>query len=175
MENILGTPPPPPPPNVPPLIPQDAQARAKPRTMREQMEQHRTMPTCASCHRVIDPIGFALDNFDAVGKWRTAQAGVPIDPTGQLADGSTVNGPVGLRNAILGRPELFVRTMTEKMMVYALGRGLESYDMPVVRAIVAKSAPDKYRFSSLVMGIVTSAPFQMRMKVQEPVSTSARQ
>ena len=175
LENLLGTPPPPPPPNVPALKPVETQPRAKPQTMREQMEQHRATPTCASCHRLIDPLGFALENFDATGKWRAVQAGVPIDPSGQLADGSAVDGPVGLRNAILSRPESFVRTMTEKLMIYALGRGLESYDMPVVRGIVARSAPEKYRFSSLVMGIVTSSPFQMRMKLQEPVATSARQ
>ena len=170
LENILGTPPPPPPPVVPPLPP--AGERAKPRTMREQMEQHRSTGTCASCHRLIDPLGFALENFDAVGHWRDTHAGTPIDPSGQLADGSIVDGPVGLRNAILSRPENFVRTLTEKLMTYALGRGLEHYDMPVVRGIVSNAASSNYRFSSLVMGIVTSSPFQMRMKVQEPTNTN---
>ena len=162
LENLLGTPPPAPPPNVPPLV--DNKDRDKPLTMREQMEQHRANPVCATCHKLMDPLGLALENFDAVGAWRIKDAGVAIDATTQLADGTPVDGPVGLRTAILRHPDRFVQTMTEKLMIYALGRGLEYYDMPTVRRIVKDSALHNYRFSSLVLGIVKSTPFQMRMK-----------
>jgi hypothetical protein len=161
LENIMGTPPNPPPAGVPPL--KENAAGGKPLTVRERMEQHRANPSCAGCHKVLDPLGFALDNFDAVGAWRTlGEDGSPIDATGVLADGTKVNGPVDLRNALLSRPNVFVGTMTEKLMTYALGRGVEYYDMPAIRAIVHESARNDYRFSSLVMGIVKSAPFQMR-------------
>jgi hypothetical protein len=132
--------------------------------MREQMEQHRANPACASCHRLMDPLGLALENFDAVGGWRVRDASSLVDATTQLADGTTVNGPNGLRQALLRDPEIFVRTMTEKLMTYALGRSLEYYDMPTVRQIVRDAAPNNYRFSSLVLGVVRSTPFQMRMK-----------
>ena len=168
LENLLGTPPPPPPQDVPPL--KENEEGDKPLTMREQMEEHRANPVCASCHKVMDPIGFALENFDAVGAWRTRDAGEPIDASGQLADGTTVDGVVALRQALLKRPDVFVGTMTEKMLTYALGRGVEDYDMPAVRAIVGDAATQDYRFSSLVLGIVKSAPFQMRMKATEPSS-----
>ena len=160
LENILGTPPPPPLPNVPPLEASSAEA---PRTLRERMEQHRASPTCAGCHKVMDPLGFALENFDAVGAWRTREGGVPLDASGQLADGTTVDGVVELRDALLARSDVFVRTLTEKLMTYALGRGLQHYDMPVVRGIVRKAERQDYRFSGIIMGIVTSAPFQMRV------------
>ncbi|MGE3403953.1 MAG: DUF1592 domain-containing protein [Vicinamibacterales bacterium] len=167
LENILGTPPPPPPPNVPAL---EASAEAgKPRTLRETMELHRRNPSCASCHRQMDPYGFALENYDGVGAWREKDAGVPINATADLPDGTTITGPAGLRQALLKKPENFVGTVTEKLLTYALGRGLQASDMPIVRGIVRTSAPTNYRFSSLVMGIVNSTPFQMRVK---PASTA---
>ncbi|HVZ23347.1 MAG TPA: DUF1592 domain-containing protein [Vicinamibacterales bacterium] len=165
LENLLGLPVPPPPPDVPQLPAQGA----IPKTLRAQMELHRASPVCASCHKVMDPIGFALENFDAVGAWRTREPGGPIDASGQLADGTHIDGVVELRDAIVAHPENFVGTMTEKMMIYALGRGVESYDMPALRAIVRASARDHYRFSSIVRGIVHSLPFQMRIK---PVATT---
>jgi hypothetical protein len=173
LDNLLGTPPPPPPADVPPL--KDNAARERPLTMREQMEEHRANPACAACHKLMDPLGFALENFDAIGAWRTNDARSPIDPSSQLADGTKVDGPVALRQALLRRPEAFVGTMTEKLLTYALGRGLEYYDRPAVRAIVSSAGRDRYRFSSLVMGIVTSVPFQMRTKpAAEPVARAAR-
>ena len=161
LENMMGTPPHPPPAGVPPL--KENAAGAKELTVRERMEQHRADPACAGCHKVLDPLGFALDNFDAVGAWRTlGEGGTPIDASGVLADGTKVSGPVDLRNALLSRPNVFVGTMTEKLMTYALGRGVEYYDMPAIRAIVRDAARNDYRFSSLIMGVVKSAPFQMR-------------
>lgn len=160
LENLMGTPPPAPPPNVPAL--KENSDDGKPLSMRQLMEQHRANPACASCHRVMDPLGFSLENFDAVGAWRTKEPAGAIDASGQLADGSSVNGPAELRKAILRRPEQFVGTMTEKLLTYALGRGLEYYDMPAVRGIVRESAKSNYRFSSLVMAIVRSTPFQMK-------------
>jgi len=164
LENVLGTPPPPPLPNVPPLV---ASTEAAPRTLRERMEQHRASPTCAGCHKVLDPLGFALENFDGVGAWRSREAGLPIDASGLLADGTKVDGVVALRNALVARSDIFVQTLTEKLMIYALGRGLQHYDMPVVRDVVRHAAKQDYRFSSLVMGIVTSPPFQMRVAGDE--------
>jgi mono/diheme cytochrome c family protein len=158
LTNILGTPPPEPPPNVPPLD----ETPGKPLTMRERMEEHRKNPACASCHKLMDPIGLALENFDGIGRWRIADAGVRIDASSTLWDGTHVDGPAGLRQAILNRPDQFARTATEMLLTYALGRGLEYYDMPVVRAVVKDAARNHYRFSSLVTGIVTSVPFQMR-------------
>jgi hypothetical protein len=161
LENLLGYPVPPPPADIPPL--NTAQGDV-PKTLRQQMELHRASPVCASCHRVMDPIGFALENFDTVGAWRSKEPGGPIDSSGQLADGTKIDGVIGLRNAIVAQPEMFVRTMTEKMLTYALGRGVEGYDMPVVRQIVKDAAKDNYRFSSIVRGIVQSTPFTMRVK-----------
>jgi mono/diheme cytochrome c family protein len=160
LENVLGTPPPPPLPNVPPL---EASSEEAPRTLRERMERHRASPTCAGCHKVMDPLGFALENFDATGAWRTREGGVPLDASGQLADGTKVDGVVALRNALLARPDVFVRTLTEKLMTYALGRGLQYYDMPIVRDIVRKAERQDYKFSGIIMGIVASPPFQMRV------------
>jgi len=160
LENVLGTPPPPPVPNVPPLEGSDAEA---PRTLRQRMERHRASPSCASCHKVMDPLGFALENFDATGAWRTREAGVPLDASGQLADGTSVDGVVALRKALVARSDVFVRTLTEKLMTYALGRGLQTYDMPVVREITRKAARQEYRFSGIIMGIVNSLPFQARV------------
>jgi hypothetical protein len=132
--------------------------------MREQMEEHRANPACASCHKVMDPLGFALENFDGVGAWRTSDARVPIDSSTELADGTRIAGPSALRQNLVARPEMFVGTMTEKMLTYALGRGLEFYDMPAVRGIVRDAGRSDYRFTSLVLGIVKSVPFQMRSK-----------
>ena len=160
LENILGSPVPPPPPDVPAL--KGNQAGEKPRTMREQMAEHRANPVCASCHKAMDSIGFAMENFDAVGAWRTRDAGLPIDASGELSDGTKVDGVVTLRKALLSRPELFAGTITEKLLTYALGRGLDYRDMPTVRAILHDAAPTNYRFSTLVLGVVHSTPFQMR-------------
>jgi Protein of unknown function (DUF1592)/Protein of unknown function (DUF1588)/Protein of unknown function (DUF1585)/Protein of unknown function (DUF1587)/Protein of unknown function (DUF1595)/Cytochrome C oxidase, cbb3-type, subunit III len=162
LENVLGTPVPPPPPNVPAL--KENAPGAKPLTVRARLEEHRKNPACAVCHKIMDPVGFSLENFDAVGQWRDVDAGNPIDASGVLVDGTKVDGPVALRQAILSRPQTFASTMTEKMLTYALGRGIEYYDMPAVRAIVREMANNDYRFSSLVLGIVKSAPFQMRVK-----------
>jgi hypothetical protein len=160
LENILGTPPPAPPPNVPAL--KENGDNGKPLSLRALMEQHRANPSCATCHKVMDPLGLSLENFDAVGQYRTKEPAGPIDASGQLADGTKINGVEDLRKALIARPQQFVGTFTEKMMTYALGRGLEYYDMPVVRGIVREAAKNNYRFSAIVLGIVKSAPFQMR-------------
>jgi hypothetical protein len=140
--------------------------------VREQLERHRTPVVCASCHRVIDPPGFALENFNSVGQWRTkGDGGSAIDSGGVLADGTKVDGPVALRNAILARPSAFAGVLTERLMTYALGRGVQPADMPVIRSIVRKAALDNYRLSSIVQGIIDSAPFQMRTKL-EPAGNS---
>ena len=131
-------------------------------SVRVLMEQHRQNPACASCHKIMDPLGFSLENFDGIGQWRTKEPGGAVDASGQLADGSQVDGPAALRKAILAHPDQFVDTMTEKLLTYALGRGLEYYDMPVVRDIVHDAASNNYRFSSLVMGIVKSVAFEMK-------------
>jgi mono/diheme cytochrome c family protein len=163
LENLLGTPPPPPPADVDTSL-QENRPGEKPRTVRERFEEHRRSPTCATCHRLMDPPGFALENFDAVGSWRTREEGAAIDATGQLPDGTTVDGPLTLRRALLRHSELFVQVMTEKLLTYALGRGLIEADMSVVRGVVRQAGPSEFRFSALVMGIVRSTPFQMRMK-----------
>jgi hypothetical protein len=161
LTNILGTPPPPPPPNVPPLK-DNAANGGKILSMRERMAQHRANPPCSGCHKLMDPVGFSLENFDAVGRWRTGEGGTPIDASGSLPDGGNFAGEAGLKQALLSHPELFVTTTTEKLLTYALGRGLESYDGPVVRKIVRDGHNQDYRFSSLILGIVNSTPFQMR-------------
>jgi hypothetical protein len=131
--------------------------------MRERMAQHRANPVCASCHSTIDPAGFALENFDAVGRWRDLDESFsPVDASGALPDGTKFDGVNGLRRALVAAPDRFVTAMTEKLLIYALGRGLEPYDGPAVRAIVRGAADRKYAFSSLILGIVRSAPFQMR-------------
>jgi hypothetical protein len=160
LENILGTPVPPPPPDVPPL--KGNQDGQKPKTMREQMAEHRANPVCASCHKAMDPIGFAMENFDAVGAWRTTDAGNPIDASGQLVDGTKIDGVVSLRKALVSRGDLFAGTMTQKLMIYALGRGLDYRDMPTLRAVLRDASHDNYRFSAIVLAIVRSTPFQMR-------------
>jgi hypothetical protein len=167
LSTFFNTPPPPAPPNVPTLEESNKEAPTVPKTVRAQLELHRKNQPCAGCHSVIDPPGFALENFNSVGQWRNTDAdGAPLDAAGILADGSKVNGPAALREAILSRPDAFVTVVTEKMLTYALGRGLEPSDMPVVRRIVKKAAQNEYRLSSIVMGIVESAPFQMRTKLE---------
>jgi hypothetical protein len=172
LENIVGTPPPPPPPDVDTNL-KDNKPGQKPLSLRERLETHRKAPTCAGCHRLMDPIGFALEPFDAVGATRTSDAGSPIEASGQLANGVKVDGPVSLRHALTSDPNIFVTTMTEKMMTYALGRGLGEQDMPAVRSVVRGAAPNNYRFSSIVSGIVKSVPFQMRMKADETKAPAA--
>lgn len=131
--------------------------------MRERMVEHRANPACASCHQLMDPVGLATENFDAIGRFRTrSEAGTPIDASGGLPDGSTFEGAIGLRRAVLNRPDLFVTTLTEKLLVYALGRGTEYYDAPAVRAITRDARAKNYRFSSIILGIVNSTPFRMR-------------
>jgi hypothetical protein len=166
LQTFLGVSPPDPPPNVPALKeqPVDSTGNAKPPTMRETMAAHRASPVCASCHKIFEPIGLALENFDAVGTWRTMDGDSPIDPSGVLVDGSKVEGVASLRDALVRRSDQFVRVVTEKMMTYALGRGVEYQDMPLVRSIVRDSAGSNYKFSSIVLGIVKSAPFQMNTK-----------
>ena len=135
--------------------------------MREQLERHRTPFTCAGCHRVIDPPGFALENFNSVGQWRDkTENGAAIDTGGVLADGTKVNGPAALREAILSRPDAFATVLTERMLTYALGRGVEPSDMPVVRKIVSQAGRSGYRFGAIIAGIVESAPFQMRTTLE---------
>ncbi|PWT83077.1 MAG: hypothetical protein C5B57_07565 [Blastocatellia bacterium] len=166
LDNMLGAPPPAPPANVPPLKEDKQREGGQVLTMRERMEEHRSNPSCAACHKIMDPVGFALENFDAVGAWRSYEDGtaMPIDASGQLMDGTPVDGVVALRNALLHEPEAFVRTLTEKLLIYALGRGLNYSDMPAVRGVVRAAGRENYRFSSIVMGIVNSSPFRMREK-----------
>ncbi len=164
MENLLGTHPPDPPPNVPPLKPNPSSG---PQTMRQRMEEHRANPACASCHKMMDPIGFALENFDATGKWRLKDAGQAVDASGVLVDGSKLNGVASLREALMRNSPQFARTFTEKLLTYALGRGVESSDMPYVRSIVRESAKSDYKFSAVILEIVKSMPFQMNRKAEK--------
>jgi mono/diheme cytochrome c family protein len=165
MQTILGISPPDPPPVVPKL--EDSKAEpGQVFSLRQQMEKHRSIEPCASCHKIMDPIGFSLENFDGIGRWRTQDNGVAIDGSGQLVDGTKMNGPAGLRQALLHYSPQFARVITEKLLTYALGRGVEYYDMPLVRSIVRDAERNNYRFSSIVLGVVKSAPFQMNMKVQ---------
>jgi hypothetical protein len=160
LENLLGAPPPPPPPNVPELK-ENSEGEAL--TMRERMAQHRSNPSCASCHSKMDPIGLALENFDAVGRWRSkGDEGDELDTSGSLPDGTKFDGPAQLREALMKRPDAFVAVITGKLLTYALGRGLDAADAPAVRAIVRDAAKRDYRFSSLVWGVVSSVPFQMK-------------
>ena len=162
LENLLASPPPPPPPDIPSLAETTDDGAAL--SMREAMERHRANPACASCHAQMDPLGFALENFDAVGRWRNrGESNDAIDASGVLPDGTSFEGPEGMRQALLHEPKRFVATVTEKLLTYALGRNVESYDMPAVRAIVRDAERNDYRFSSIVLGIVRSTPFQMRM------------
>src|SRR5579871_508345 len=159
LEQLLGTPPPPPPPNVPALKIDENQ---KVLTMRQRMEEHRVSPQCAVCHRIMDPIGFALDNFDGLGKWRDTEGDEVIDPSGVLPDGTPFDGPVGLRDILVHKKrDVFVENFTERLLTYALGRGTEEYDQPVVRKIAREAAANNYRWSAIILGIVKSKPFQM--------------
>jgi hypothetical protein len=160
LDNILGVPPPPPPPGTPAL--NEAKTIGKSLSLRERVAQHRANPACSGCHQLMDPVGFALENFDAVGRWRTFEEGRSIDATGILPDGSKFDGPAGLRKVLLSRPDAFASTLTEKLLIYALGRGIEHYDGPAVRGIVRDAANQNYRFSSFIVGIAGSTPFQMR-------------
>ena len=163
LENVLGAPPPQPPPGVETNLDGD-QARVKAVSLRQRMEQHRANPACASCHKIMDPIGFALENFDHAGKWRSLDGRTPIDATGQMADGTRLDGSDSLRRALVARADLFAEVAAEKMLTYAVGRGLRPQDMPSVRAITHGAAAGRYRFSSLVLGVVRTPQFQMRTK-----------
>ncbi len=167
LENILAAPMPPPPPNVPALDESNSKD-GKPRTVREMLEVHRANPTCAGCHARMDPLGFSLENFDAIGQWRATDAGRAIDASGVLLDGTKVNGSRELRQALVAKKTQFATAVTEKLLIYALGRGLEYYDAPAVRAIDRSAAADGYRWSSLIQAIVKSAPFQMRTAAPRP-------
>jgi hypothetical protein len=163
LENLLGTPPPPPPPNVPPLKENDG--KSAPTSLRDRMEQHRANPVCATCHTRMDPIGFALENFDAIGQWRDSDSGAPIDSTSTLADGTKIAGPQAFRE-MLGQGHEFTATVAEKLLSYALGRSVAYYDQPALRELLRNAERDHYRWSSLILGIVNSTPFQMR-RVQD--------
>ncbi len=169
LENLLGAPPPAPPPDVPALKPVDDSDGGKVVTMRERMEAHRTSPVCAACHAMMDPIGFSMEKFDAVGAWRDHEAGIDstlINSTGVMLDGTKIDGPIELRRALMKQPEIFVTMLTEKLMIYALGRGTVATDMPAIRQIV-RDADKSYRFSQLIGGVVRSVPFQMRVSSQQ--------
>jgi hypothetical protein len=159
LTNILGVPPTPPPPNVPELKETNA---AAPKSLRDRMEAHRANAVCAGCHKIMDPIGFSLENFDAIGRWRANDNGASIDPKGTLFNGANVSGPADLRAMLTARPETFVGVATERMMTYALGRGLDYNDMPYIRQVVSNAAPKNFRFSALVLGVVKSPAFMMK-------------
>ncbi len=172
LENILGTPVPPPPANVPPL--EENRPGDKPRSVRDRLTEHRKNPACAVCHNMMDPIGFSLENFDATGAWRDrTEAHEPVDASGTLVDGTAIQGPVTLRESLLSRPDAFALTFTEKLMTYALGRGVEYYDMPAVRSIVRGASGEDYKVSRIVLGIVNSVPFQMK-RVPAEVESAGR-
>jgi hypothetical protein len=159
LENILGTPPPPPPPNVPPL---DESAVGTSASLRQQMETHRANPACASCHAKMDPLGFGLENYDAIGKWRTMDGKFPVDSSGTLPNGRSFSSPGEMRGILIADLPNFARAVTEKMLTYALGRGLEPFDRRAIKEIGLGLAKADYQFEALVYGIVDSAPFQMR-------------
>jgi hypothetical protein len=159
LENLLNAPPPPPPPDVPSL---DEKGLGVTVSLRQQMEVHRANPVCASCHTKMDPLGFGLENFNAIGQYRTSEGKFPIDASGTTPDGRPFNSAVELENLIAAQPQSFAECITEKMLTFALGRGLETYDKPAVRRIVTRLAAADYRFSTLISEIVTSMPFQMR-------------
>jgi hypothetical protein len=160
LANILGFPPSPPPPNVSDLA--ENSVDGKPRSVRERLEQHRRNPACSGCHAPMDPLGFALENFDGVGRWRTSDAGTPVDSSGVLPDGTTFSGPLGLRKVLDVRRRDFTAAFAEKLLTYALGRGLEYYDRPALREILQRAAADDYRWSSLILNVIRSTPFQAR-------------
>jgi hypothetical protein len=160
LENILAAPVPPPPPDVNTTL-EEGKADA-PATVREMLERHRANPICASCHARMDPLGFSLENFDALGQWRTVDGAAPINATGVLLDGTRVDGPAALRRALVAQKEQFVRAVTGKLLTYAVGREMEYFDAPAIRAIARTAAADDYRWSSTILAIVKSTPFQMR-------------
>jgi hypothetical protein len=162
LENLFGAPPPQPPPGV--EVNLDQPVNEKPTTLRQRMELHRKNPTCASCHKIMDPIGFSLENFDLVGTWRDTEAGSPIDSTGQLADGTPIKGADDLRRALLSRSDAFIATVTEKLMMYAIGRPTRYTDMPDIRAIAHRTMAGGNRFSTMLMGVIASDQFQKRVK-----------
>jgi hypothetical protein len=169
LQNLLGAPPPSPPPGVEVNLEADPKAK-KPNTLRERLELHRTQAVCASCHKIMDPIGFSLENFDLIGKWRDNDSGNPIDSSGVLVDGTPVKSVTDLRKALLGRSDAFVTTTTERLMTYALGRPVEYTDMPAVRAIVRDAGKSDYRFSTMVVDVVKSSAFQMKVKKAQAVA-----
>jgi hypothetical protein len=160
LENMLGMPPPSPPPNVPEL--EENERGEAPRSIRERLELHRRNPVCASCHARMDPMGFALEPFDAIGRWRSADDGIPVDARGALVDGTEIDGPRGLREMLVRRQDEFKSALTEKLLTYAIGRGVEYYDMPAVRRILREAESDDHRWQSIILGITRSTPFQMR-------------
>ena len=166
METLLASPPPLPPANVPPLKENDG--ASAPTSVRERLEQHRKNPVCASCHTRMDPLGFALENFDAIGKWRVRESNTRIDASGALADGTKFSTPAEFRKALLAQGEVFVAALTEKMMTYALGRPVTHYDMAAIRAIKREAASNEYRWSSIILGITKSVPFYMRTTAGQP-------
>jgi hypothetical protein len=172
MEVLLGSPPPPPPPNVPALEETKAAAAGKLLTVRERMEEHRRNPACASCHRVIDPLGLTLENFDVTGKWRIKDNGMTVAANGELYDGTPMDGPAGLRAALLKHKDAFLISFTESLMTFALGRRVEASDMPTVRRIVRDAAAKDFRLSAFILGVVNSAPF--RMTQSAAVETASR-
>ena len=174
LANILGTPAPPPPDNVETNLDETAPAGEAPTTMRQRLTRHMADPGCAACHNLMDPLGFALENFDFTGQWRDAEAGAPVDSHGVFVDGSALSGPGGLRQVLLTHSELFVQTFTEKLLTYAVGRPLEASDMPAVRAIVRGAAGDDYRLSALVLGVAQSVPMQMRSSPPGESAVQAR-
>jgi hypothetical protein len=160
LDNLLGVPPPPPPEVVPALKENTSIGKGLP--VRERLAEHRSNPACSGCHKLMDPVGFSMENYDAVGRWRTLEESKPIDADGGLPDGSQFSGVSGLEQALLSHPEVFLGTFTEKLLTYALGRGVEYYDGPAVRKVVREARTQDFRFSSFIMGMVKSAPFQMR-------------
>jgi hypothetical protein len=173
MEVLLGTPPPPPPPNVPLFDETKAIAGGKPLSVRERMEEHRKNPACNSCHRVIDPLGLALENFDVTGAWRIKDNEVGVDSAGDLYDGTKMNGPAGLRDALMKHSDLVLLSFTESLMTYALGRRVEAYDMPAIRAIIRDAAKNDNRVSSFIMGVVNSGAFRMGTADTPHITTEA--
>ena len=174
MEVLLGSPPPPPPPDVPLL--EDTKAVDDGRTLstRERMEVHRKSPNCSSCHRVIDPLGLALENFDVTGVWRIRDNGVAVDPVGDLYDGTKLDGPIALRNALMKHDDVFMLSFTESLMTYALGRRVEAFDMPAIRQIVRDAKAKNNRFSAIISGVANSAAFRMARVAPVETTTEAR-
>jgi hypothetical protein len=172
LRNLLGAPPPSPPPGVETNLDESAAAGTENLPLRARLERHRADPSCAACHSLIDPLGFALENFDMIGGWRALDKGEPIDARAELWDGTEVDGPADLRAALLQRKQLFVTHAVEMLMTYALGRALEPTDMPAVRRVVREAAAEDFRFSALALGIADSVPFTMKVKAPLPAATA---